>query len=139
MPRQGVAPKEVVARIHEAGGIASLAHPGLVEHDEWLPGLAADGLDALEAYHCNHDLSATGHYLSLAARLGLCVTGGSDYHADTSHGSGGPGSVSLPRDAYEKLVRLPPSRAKRAAASLAEAFGEGGRADTTDAGSPRPV
>ena len=99
-------PKEVVARIHEARGTASLAHPGLVEHDEWLPGFAADGLDALEAYHSDHDSSATGHYLSMAARLGLCVTGGSDYHADESHGSGGPGSVSLPRDAYERLVRL---------------------------------
>jgi len=28
-------------------------------------------------------------------------------------------------------VRLPPSRAKRASASLAEAFGGGGKADTT--------
>ena len=106
VPRLGVTPKEVVARIHEARGIASLAHPGLVERDEWLPGFAADGLDALEAYHSDHDSSATGHYLSMAARLGLCVTGGSDYHADESHGSCRPGSVSLPRDAYETLVRL---------------------------------
>jgi len=106
VPRLGVTPKEVVARIHEARGIASLAHPGLVDRDEWLPGFAADGLDALEAYHSDHDSSATGHYLSMAARLGLCVTGGSDYHADESHGSAGPGSVSLPPAAYEKLVRM---------------------------------
>jgi hypothetical protein len=31
------------------------------------------------------------------------VSGGSDYHADEAHGSGGPGSVSLPRDAYDVL------------------------------------
>ena len=37
VPRLGATPEEVVARIHEAGGIASLAHPGLVGHDEWLP------------------------------------------------------------------------------------------------------
>jgi predicted metal-dependent phosphoesterase TrpH len=106
VPRQGATPREVVARIHEAGGLASLAHPGLIGHDEWLPGFAVDGLDALEAYHSNHDSRATDHYLSEAARLGLVVTGGSDYHADEAHGADGPGSVSLPREAYAKLVRL---------------------------------
>ena len=106
VPRLGAMPEEVVARIHEAGGLASLAHPGLIGHDEWLTGFAADGLDALEAYHSNHDPTATAHYLSEAARLGLVVTGGSDYHADETHGADGPGSVSLPREAYAKLVRL---------------------------------
>jgi predicted metal-dependent phosphoesterase TrpH len=106
VPRLGVTPKEVFARIHEARGIASLAHPGLVEHDEWIPGFAADGLDALEAYHSNHDCTATAHYLAMAARLGLMVTGGSDYHADEAHDGGEPGSISLPRDAYANLLRL---------------------------------
>jgi hypothetical protein len=115
VPRLGARPKEVVARIHEAGGIASLAHPGLIKHDEWLPGFAADGLDALEAYHSNHDCTATDHYLSVAARLGLVVTGGSDYHADEAHGADGPGSVSLPPDAYATLVRLTASAKATAA------------------------
>ena len=116
VPRLTAMPKEVVARIHEAGGLASMAHPGLSGHDEWLPGFAADGLDALEAYHSNHDSRATDHYLSEAARLGLVVTGGSDYHADEAHGADGPGSVSLPRDAYAKLVRLKVDTATRIAA-----------------------
>jgi predicted metal-dependent phosphoesterase TrpH len=47
--RQGVSPEEVFARIHQASGIASLAHPGLVAHDDWIPGFVAGGLDALEA------------------------------------------------------------------------------------------
>ena len=51
VPRMGAPPAEVFARIHEAGGIASLAHPALVGHDEWIPAFAAAGLDALEAYH----------------------------------------------------------------------------------------
>jgi hypothetical protein len=34
------------------------------------------------------------------------VSGGSDYHADPSHGAAGPGSVSLPREAFDRLVRL---------------------------------
>ena len=106
VPRAGAPPAEVFARIHEAGGVASLAHPALIRHDEWLDEFARDGLDAIEAYHTDHDADATGRYLAAAERLGLAVSGGSDYHADGAHG-GGVGSVSLPREEYERLkVRL---------------------------------
>ncbi len=40
VPRIGASPAEVFERIHAAGGIASLAHPVLVKHDEWIPGYA---------------------------------------------------------------------------------------------------
>jgi predicted metal-dependent phosphoesterase TrpH len=106
VPRIGPTPPEVFSRIREAGGVSSLAHPGLVKHDEWIPAFAADGLDALEAYHSDHDLPVTRHYLRLAADLSLAVSGGSDYHADDAHGGGGPGSVSLPRDEFERLKDL---------------------------------
>jgi len=99
-------PAEVFARIHAAGGIASLAHPVLVEHDEWIPAFAAAGLDALEAYHSDHDEADTAHYLDLADRLGLKVSGGSDFHGDESHGPGGPGSVALPRERFDQLKAL---------------------------------
>lgn len=106
VPRLGVGPEEVFARIREAGGIASLAHPALVGHDQWIPRYAGAGLDALEAYHSEHDRLTTDRYLALAARLGLAVTGGSDYHGDASHGPAAPGRVSLPRHEYDKLIRL---------------------------------
>lgn len=111
VPRSGATPDEVVERIHEARGIASLAHPGLVGHDEWIEGMAAGGLDAIEAYHSAHDAATTARYLAMATRLGVAVTGGSDYHADEVHGSASPGSVSLPRDLYERLVRWATMRA----------------------------
>ena len=108
VPRLGASPAEVISRIHAAKGIASLAHPALVGHDEWIGGLVSEGLDALEAYHSEHDSVATARYLAMASNLGIAVSGGSDYHGDPSHGPGHPGAVSLPRDAYEKLVRLKP-------------------------------
>src|SRR5262249_23955947 len=61
-PREGAAPGDVVAQIHAAGGIASMAHPGLLGRDAWIGALAAAGLDAIEAYHTNHDEAATGRY-----------------------------------------------------------------------------
>jgi predicted metal-dependent phosphoesterase TrpH len=109
VPRDGAPPEQVFERIHAAGGVASLAHPVLVEHDEWIPGFAAAGLDALEAYHTDHRWDDTARYLALAEQLGLAVSGGSDYHADESHGAGGPGSVSLPPERFDVLAE----RAKR--------------------------
>ncbi len=110
VPREGAAPADVIARIHDAGGIASLAHPGLVGRDGWIPEFAAAGLDAIEAYHTDHDEAATARYRAIAERLKLAITGGSDYHADESHGALDPGSTSLPRADYERLrtVRLKP-------------------------------
>lgn len=103
LPSVGFPPREVFSRIHDVGGVASLAHPGLVGRDEWLEGFAAEGLDALEAYHSEHDRDTTARYRAIAERLGLAVSGGSDYHGDATHGATGPGCVSLPRDAFEAL------------------------------------
>jgi predicted metal-dependent phosphoesterase TrpH len=107
VPRRGPTPADVFDRVHQAGGLASLAHPVLVGRDEWLEDFVGAGLDALEAYHSDHDASTTRHYLALAERLKLLVTGGSDYHGDDTHGHGGPGSVTLPQDAYDRLKQRP--------------------------------
>jgi predicted metal-dependent phosphoesterase TrpH len=104
VPRVGAAPAEVFARIHAADGLASLAHPGLTAVDEWIPEFVDMGLDAIEAYHSRHDLAATGRYLALADHLHVLVTGGSDFHGDGSHGPASPGSVSLPRQAFDTLA-----------------------------------
>jgi predicted metal-dependent phosphoesterase TrpH len=114
--REGAPPDQVIAQIHTAGGIASLAHPGLLKKDEWIPELGSAGLDAIEAYHSNHDDKTTGRYRSMADRLGLGVSGGSDYHADDSHG-GAPGSVSLPAEAFDALRDRATSRATASGAA----------------------
>ena len=105
VPRPGASPAEVIARIHDANGVASLAHPGLVGHDDWIEGLVAEGLDALEAYHSEHDGAATARYVAMAAAMGIAVSGGSDFHGDPTHGPSQPGAVTVPRDAYDGLVR----------------------------------
>jgi predicted metal-dependent phosphoesterase TrpH len=110
VPREAASPAEVFAEIHRAGGIASLAHPGLVGHDEWIPGFVSEGLDAVEAYHSDHDEADTARYLAFAAGLGVPVSGGSDYHADPAHGAGGPGSVTLPPAAFERLKQCAATR-----------------------------
>jgi 3',5'-nucleoside bisphosphate phosphatase len=106
VPRAAPEPTEVIDRLHEVGGLASVAHPGLLGRDDWLPGFVEAGLDAIEAYHSEHDAATSARYTALADKLGVAVSGGSDYHADTSHGAVTLGSVSLPPEAYERLVGL---------------------------------
>ena len=101
--RQGASPADVFARVQEAGGLTSLAHPVLVEHDEWISGFAASGLDAIEAFHSAQTPDDTRRYLAIARDLNLLVTGGSDFHGN-EHGGGGPGSVALPRAEFERLL-----------------------------------
>lgn len=102
VPRQGAGSEQVIAVIHDAGGLASIAHPGKSISDERISSLRHNGLDALEAFHPDHDLARVGHYVALAATLGLLLTGGSDFHGDPSHGLP-PGSVTLPSAEWQKL------------------------------------
>jgi predicted metal-dependent phosphoesterase TrpH len=102
VPRAGAAPAAVFDRIHEAGGVASLAHPALIGRDDCLAEFARAGLDAIEAYHSEHSPDDTARYLRVADQLGLAVSGGSDYHGD-AHGPASPGAVTLPAEAFERL------------------------------------
>jgi len=102
VPRRGSTPADVLEIIREAGGLSSLAHPGLLGCDSLIPDLVERGLTALEAYHCDHDPVLTERYLSMATRHGLAVTGGSDYHGDAGYRPG-LGMVGLPEAHYRVL------------------------------------
>ncbi len=106
VPRAGAPPEAVIAIIHAAGGLASLAHPGVTAVDGRIPALVAAGLDALEAYHSDHDPAMRDRYLALAREHHLLVTGGSDYHGDPAHGLA-PGTVTLPAPEWETLSAWP--------------------------------
>lgn len=103
VPRRGASPGEVIALVRAAGGIVSLAHPGLLRRDGIIPRLAQEGLAAIEACHSDHDADAERHYRELAVSLGLAVSGGSDYHGDNVHRNATIGGVSLPAEDFERL------------------------------------
>ena len=104
--RKGSTPSEVVAIIRRAGGVSSMAHPGVTRQDDLIPRLAADGLDALEVYHTDHAPDEIARYLVMARHLGLAVTGGSDFHGFRSKHSNGFGTVCLPDPDFAALRRL---------------------------------
>ena len=124
VPRSGAPPDEVVRLVRRSGGLPVLAHPGLLRRDELIPELAEAGLGAVEAYHSDHDPRAQARYLRVAARHGLAVSGGSDFHGDDHPRARCFGRVGLPRDRFTPLfqrilqahaaVRQPSPRAEAA-------------------------
>jgi hypothetical protein len=100
--RAGPSPRDVIAAVHAAGGLVSLAHPGRTRIDGEIPGLVADGLDALEVYHSDHDADLTAAYGVMVARWGLLATGGTDFHADPAAGLH-VGQFTLPVAEWSRL------------------------------------
>jgi len=72
-------PKAAVDAIHAAGGLAVLAHPGVVP-DQDLMREALPLVDGLEVYTRRHTPEQIPIYEELARRYGLFATVGSDYH-----------------------------------------------------------
>src|SRR5438552_9776116 len=93
---------EAIELIHDAGGVAVMAHPGLNHADETIPGMVEAGLDGLECFHTKHSTATAAHYLELAVRFHLLVTGGSDCHG-LNKGKPLIGTVKIPYQHVEKL------------------------------------
>jgi hypothetical protein len=104
VPHRPVSPLEAVDMVRRARGVTSLAHPGLLGRDEIIPQLVEAGLLALEAWHSDHDEATTARYAALAARLGLGVTGGSDFHGERVGRSRRLGEITLPEGVFEDFL-----------------------------------
>jgi len=101
---------EAVQLIHQAGGVASLAHPArikrgqpLLSSDNLAP-LMATGLDAIEAWQWIPGGWGSQHYLRVAIELGVLVSGGSDDHGKrAADGRLRLGSQPVPPEVLEAL------------------------------------
>lgn len=76
---------QAIDLVRDAGGVPVLAHPGAVARGRILPDeafdeLAAVGLAGLEVHHRDHDDEQVARLTGLTERLGLLVTGSSDFH-----------------------------------------------------------
>ncbi|HUT58189.1 MAG TPA: PHP domain-containing protein [Phycisphaerae bacterium] len=84
--KEHLSPAKVVTAIRDSGGAAVLAHPSQLncrnraQLERVVRGLMRHGLGGIEAYHTDHADTQTRMYLDLARRLGIGITGGSDYH-----------------------------------------------------------
>lgn len=103
VPRRKLHPVEAVRAVVAAGGVAVLAHPGLIGDDGIVRELVAAGLRGIEAFYPAHSPGQVRSYLDLAERLGLIATGGSDFHG-VGERWGDLGSVTVPDEVAARLA-----------------------------------
>ncbi len=105
--------EQAIKIICAAGGIPVLAHPALlnIENSQKLETLLQNliqiGLAGLEVYYPGHSPQQIQQYTELAAKYGLLMTGGTDFHGsimpEIKMGSG-DGDLFVPYNLYEDLM-----------------------------------
>jgi predicted metal-dependent phosphoesterase TrpH len=111
VPRQELSPSEASRWIREAGGVPVVAHPGRFagggfRWDEAMADLQRQGLEGLEGYYGEYRAAEQKYFVALAARLGMVVTGGSDYHGAHKPWlrlGRGTGGLKVPDELLERL------------------------------------
>lgn len=105
LPHRRTPIQRALGAIHAAGGVASVAHPGLYRNgDDVIHEAAQLGIDAIECYHSDHRHDVQEHFIARARKLSLLVTGGADYHGPEHARSVMFGKRSLPTDHWDKLA-----------------------------------
>ena len=109
--RYKITPMQAVALIHQAGGLAILAHPCLykmkrAELTAMIEELVDAGLNGIEAvYSCNQG-SDEKDFRAMAEKYHLLLSGGSDFHGANKpyiHLGTGKGTMSVPHEFLEAM------------------------------------
>lgn len=112
-----VSAPEIIATAAASGAVTTLAHPfslGLegVAFESAIGELAAAGLAGLECRYARYEPQRREELAALAGRLGLAVTGGSDYHGsykpDIALGRG-LGDLDVPDELLDLLEERRPA------------------------------
>ena len=85
VPREKLTVAQAIHLLRDAGALPVIAHPGQNKGaafwmSDRLAAMQKEGLMGLEAYHMAHTQAECQAFDRMARRLGLLVTGGSDYH-----------------------------------------------------------
>ncbi len=118
VPKEKFTPQKAIEILKKEGASVILAHPfslnlDLEELARELKKLKEWGLDGLEVFYTEHSPSLTQEYLSLAKKLDLIPTGGSDFHGQVKPDiflGVGKNNLHLP---YSLLANLKEQRSKQ--------------------------
>lgn len=97
---------DVIDLIHQAQGLAVLAHPSEFDSIELLEELATKKfLDGAEVYHSRCSIEDEKRLFAIATANNLAVTGGSDFHGFYSSRPCPIGKRFTPQDALDELFK----------------------------------
>jgi 3',5'-nucleoside bisphosphate phosphatase len=77
---------EVADLVHDVGGLTVAAHLGDHGKEGQLRIFQDQGLDCVEVRHPSHAPAVEQRLMRIAERLGLGITGGSDWHGESEYG-----------------------------------------------------
>lgn len=106
-------PKVVFDRVHAAGGVVCLAHPGRALGEDDVRRWAGEGLDGVEVVHPANPPAVQSRMSALADELGLLRCGGSDWHGPDAGRRGVPGWAHVPMRWLEEIGRRSCRKADR--------------------------
>ncbi len=101
--KQATPPKTVFERVHRAGGVVCLAHPGTQHGEDEVRRWASEGLDGVEVVHPANPPAVQSRMRAVVRELGLLRSGGSDWHGPNT-GRPGPGGAPVPESWLDEIV-----------------------------------
>ena len=93
---------DAIRLIKKAGGICSVAHPGIQLQNDDLIQLIKNGVQGIEVVHPKHSQEATQYYRKLVEENNLLETGGSDFHGG-HNGNESLGKYNIP---YSDVIKM---------------------------------
>jgi predicted metal-dependent phosphoesterase TrpH len=104
VPRQMMSCRAAIDLIHEAGGLAILAHPGIgTTIMKLLPRLLDMPFDGIEVYHSQHTPGQVTQLTQIALERDLLISGGSDCHGTALKERPDMGSVRVPYYHFQRI------------------------------------
>lgn len=110
-------PTEIIDAIHEAGGIAVLAHPGASDCLEMLDSLTANGIDGVEVWHPENTPDQTDELLKFVRSKKILAIGGTDFKGMYTKSTICVGDCSTPDADVKALINYKAKIKKKKAAA----------------------
>ena len=105
VPKRMISCRDAIELIHDAGGLAFLAHPGVgATLSKMLPRLLNLPFDGIEVYHTQHTPGHVTQFTQVAMERDLLISGGSDCHGTALKEDSDMGKVRVPYYHFQRIL-----------------------------------